>query len=173
MDLKSKPVAGTFWHGVGRPEGWAALLRGESLRLPELGQHAHDPGDYGLAVYLTNQRGRARNYAGRYEGLLAMVRVEVELTNAISLDWRTGRALDPKHPCNQVIDLFTRRWGCPIQGTPERRHEAARRWRAGLIERGYDGWVVERAEGETELALYYPDTAIKVMYLDPDLAEAR
>ncbi|MGH8898797.1 MAG: hypothetical protein ACRDZ4_17690, partial [Egibacteraceae bacterium] len=138
---------------------------GGPLRLPD--RHAHDPGDYGLAVYLTSVPERARTYALRAETGHTLVQVDIELTNALFLDWRKGSALDPKHPGNEVLDFFTARWGNPVRGTPEERRVVAIRWRENLLARGYDGFVVER-QGEVELAVYLPEVAIKKLTLKPE-----
>jgi hypothetical protein len=165
MDLDSRIVNGWFWHGVGTEAGWKVLMNGGGLRLPEPNGHAHDPGDYGHAVYFTNSKARARPYAARIDGWLALIKCEIALENALIFDWRKGSALDPKHPTNEQTEFFERLCGNPVHGTPEERRTAAVRWREYLLERGYDGVIVLRPE-ENEVAVYRPEQSIKSIRFD-------
>jgi hypothetical protein len=165
MDLHSKVVIGTYWHGVATEAAWLVLSHGGGLRLPAPGEHAHDPGDYGLAVYLTDVKARAKSYATRVGGKLTLLECRVHLENALVFDWREGSALDPKHPMNVQTDFFERLYGDPIHGSPEDRRRVAEKWRARLIDRGYDGVIVVRRD-ETEVAVYCPETSISEIRVD-------
>ena len=163
MDLHSKIVTGTFWHGLGTEAAWLAVSSGGALRLPEPGAHAHDPGDYGLGVYLTDSQVRAATYAARVKGrVAAVVKCRVELENAVIFDWRTGSGLDRSHPTNVLTEFFEKLYGNPVRGTPEDRRAAAERWRDGMLARCYDGVIVMRA-GETEVVVYCPEKSIRVI----------
>lgn len=165
MDLNSKVVIGRFWHGVATEASWLVLSHGGGLRLPAPCGHAHDPGDYGLAVYLTDCKAKAKSYATRVGGKLTLVQCRVHLENAVVFDWRAGSALDPKHPMNVLTAFFEKLYGDPIHGTPEDRRRVAQTWRTRLIDRGYDGVIVMRRD-ETEIAVYCPETCISEMICD-------
>ena len=125
MDIQSRVVRGEFWHGVGTEAAWRVLMHGGGLRLPEANEHAHDPGDYGLAVYFTDLKARALPYAARVGGRPALVRCKIELENALIFDWRSGSPLDPKHPTNVQTEFFEALYGNPVRGVPEARHGLA------------------------------------------------
>lgn len=171
MDIQSRVVIGGYWHGVGTVAGWDVLKWGGGLRLPEPGAHVHDPGDYGLAVYLTDCKPKAETYAVPLldtKGYRALVQVQVELENALVFDWREGTAIDPEHPTNVQTDFFEALFGDPIHGSPEERRRVAEKWRDGMLARGYDGVVVLR-RGESELAVYLPEKSIKGIHLEPGI----
>lgn len=159
MDIQSRVVRGEFWHGVGTEAAWRVLMHGGGLRLPEANEHAHDPGDYGLAVYFTDLKARALPYAARVGGRPALVRCKIELENALIFDWRSGSPLDPKHPTNVQTEFFEALYGNPVRGVPEARRAAAERWREMMLARCYDGVIVLRPE-ESEVAVYCPEKSI-------------
>lgn len=165
MDIQSRVVTGAFWHGMSEA-AWHVVSHGGGLRLPEPGEHKHDPGDYGLAVYFTDCKAKAKTYAARLVGdKLALVLCRIELENAVVFDWREGSALDTKHPTNQQTDFFEKLYGDPIHGSPEDRRRVAETWRTRMLASGYDGVIVMRRD-ETELAVYRPEQSIKEISTD-------
>lgn len=151
-----------MWHGVATPESWRRICKGDGLKLPTPGQHAHDVGDYGLAVYLSTSLSRAKVYAHRVEGGWAVVRARVELERAILMNWREGapRMAQFEGAAWDTINELSRLYGDPVRGTDDARLTAARRWRSELLKQGIEG-IVAVHDHDTEAAVYAPERSIK------------
>lgn len=152
-----------MWHGVGDAEAWRRVCDGEGLQLPT--KHVHDVGDYGLGIYLTSSKFRARVYAvaarmtidgKRYLGL---VKARVRLRNALHLDWRSRHAMDPMSVAYETIEKLREAYGDPLHGSDAERRQAAIRWREGLLASGIDG-IVAYGTQDIEAVTYQPNDAI-------------
>ncbi len=151
-----------LWHGVGSAEAWERLKAGHPLEIPE--RYTHDPGDYGRAVYFTDSKTRAIAYATRVKGRIPLVQGFVNLERPLVIDWRGMSPLDPAHPANILLGELEERFGNPVRGAPEVREIAARRWREGLMEDGYDG-IIAIQPREVEVVVYDPQKSVTGLVL--------
>lgn len=151
-----------LWHGIGTREVWERLKSGYPLAIPD--RYAHDPGDFGRALYFTDSKERAMTYAVRLNDSVPLLQARVYLKNPLVIDWRGMSPLDADHPANRILAELEKRFGNPVRGAPEARELAARRWREGLMEDGYDG-VISIQPRETEVAVYDPKKSVTGLVL--------
>lgn len=152
----------TLWHGVGSGESWKRICGGDGLKLPSQHghRHAHDIGDWGHGIYLTDSVIRARTYSRPLpDGRYPLVQAQVSLENAILINWRLGNAMSPKHPAWPMVNKLKDLFGDTLHGGDAARARAALEWRTGLLSAGVDGMVLLH-QMDTEVVVYDPQKSI-------------
>ena len=149
-----------LWHGVGSLAAWEKICAGEGLRLPSV--HAHDVGDYGYGVYLTDNEIRARTYSHiTLDRKALLVKALVHLDLALIINWRGKElAFSKKHPAWPLMNALTATFGDPVRGGHEARTKAAQAWRHGLLARGLDGIVIVHSH-DTEVVVFDPKKSLR------------
>lgn len=161
-----------LWHGTSLTQ-WKAIRDGAKLSLPLEDAHRSDPGDFGKAVYMTDDSDEALFYSK--DTKTHIVRARIKLNKALLLDfknqkseakaWREGkerewgstihgdlRLFDPDLPHEEYRKLEKRKW--------QDRKIAAQQWRERLLRAGYDG-VITRGWDSGEVAVVYrPERSI-------------
>jgi len=174
--MKSGPVVGWYFHGVGDREAFRKICnREDTLRLAPV---KNDPGDLGRGLYLTKLKTEAKMY-----GPGTTLHVMVDAKNALNLDFK-GRG---KEASRAWFDAMQSIYGDPVQGRlsqmareydewesggmigPEPpyevrlkdRVEAAESWRKHLLSKGIDALKVSGWDLGDTIVLLNPESQIK------------
>lgn len=153
--MKTGPYETWAWHGMAEPEAYEAVCTGRETLKISGDAFAHDPGDFGRAVYLTEEKAVAKAYAATIGRTRAVVRAKARLERAIWLDFRKKR-----DEAWRFLEEMTARHGDTVRGGREERLAAAWRWRESILESGMDGMVVDDYDSRRTLVVYEPGRSI-------------